>query len=112
MCEITIALKNQIEKEMKKIDELYNKVIEDLTKSFKIKHEKLTKEENDLKEKLQTEVTKIKENLECFWSSSNNQIKISEKLNKGIKKMENEEKNLIKNLAYITFNFKKKIKIK
>ena len=37
MCEITIALKNQIEKEMKKIDELYNKVIEDLTKSFKIK---------------------------------------------------------------------------
>ena len=102
MCEITIALKNQIEKEMKKIDELYNKVIEDLTKSYKIKHEKLTKEENDLKEKLQTEVTKIKENLECFWSSSNDQIKITEKLNKGIKKMENEEKNLIKNLAYIS----------
>ena len=51
---------------------------------------------------MQNEVTKIKEQLENFLSDSNNQIKISERINKGIKKLENEEKNMIKNLSYIS----------
>ena len=70
-----------------------------------IKHEKLTKEENDLKEKLQNEVTKVKEQLENFLSKSNNYIKLSEKIDKGIKFLEKENKevkNMIKVLSYIS----------
>ena len=55
-----------------------------------------------MKERLQNEVTKIKEKLENYLIESKNEIKISERINKGIKKMENEEKNIIKNL-YIKF---------
>jgi len=45
-----------------------------------------------LKEKLQIEVTKVKEKLEIFLSNINNEIKISDKINKGIKNLEKEEK--------------------
>jgi len=55
-----------------------------------------------MKEKLQIEVTKIKEKLEIYLSESKNAIKINEKINKGIKKMENEEKNIIKTLSYVS----------
>ena len=66
------------------------------------KHEKLIMEENDLKENLKTEVTKVKEKLEKFLSESNNIIKLNEKINKGIKNLEKEEKNIIKTLSYIS----------
>ena len=60
-------------------------------------------EENKLKEKLQNEVTKIKEKLEYSLTESSELIKINEKLNKGFKILENEEeKNIIKNLSYIS----------
>ena len=99
----TINLKEKIEKEIIEIDKLYDKVNTEVTKSFEIKHEKLTKEENDLKEKLQNEVTKIKEKLEYFLSESNQSIKTSENINKGIKVLEKEEeKNMIKILSYIS----------
>ena len=55
-----------------------------------------------MKEKVQNEVTKIKEKLEIYLSESKNEIKISERINKGIKKMENEEKNIIKTLSYVS----------
>ncbi len=74
----------------------------DLTNSYLKKHEKLLKEENELKEKLQIEVTKVKEKFENFLSELNIEIKISERINKGIKKMENEEKNIIKILSYVS----------
>ena len=96
-----ILLKDLIEKEINKINELYEKTNDDLTKSFQIKHEKLLKEENDIREKLQNEVTKIKEKLENYLSESNNEIKINERINKGIQKIEKEE-NMIKNLTYIS----------
>ena len=54
---------------------------------------------------MQNEVTKVKEQLEKFLSKSNNYIKLSEKINKGIKVFEKEnkeEKNMIKILSYIT----------
>ena len=35
-------------------------------------------------------------------SKCNNEIKLSEKINKGIKKLENEEKNIIKDLSYVS----------
>ena len=72
-----------------------------MTKSYLKKHELLLKEENELKEKLQNEVTKVKEQLEKYLSESNNIIRANERLNKGIKKMENEEKNMIKTLSYV-----------
>ena len=98
-------IKQNIEKEINEIDKLYDKVYKEVTKSFEKKHEKLIKEENDLKEKLQNEVTKIKEKLEIFLSKSNNVIKSSERINKGIKIIENEkeeEKNMIKYLSYVS----------
>ena len=56
-----------------------------------------------MKEKLQNEVTKIKEKLEIYLSECNNLIKICEKINKGVKKLENnKEKFLIKTLSYIS----------
>ena len=97
-------LKNKIEKEISEIDKLYEQVDKELTKSFKIKHEKLLKEENDLKDNLKNEVTKIKEALENNLSESYRVIKYNEKINKGIKNLEKEEeeKNNIRILSYIS----------
>ena len=97
-----IEIKNKIEFEINEINTQFEKTIENLTKSYLKKHEQLIKEENSLKEKLENEVTKTKENLELFLSQINNEIKISERLNKGIKKIKNEEKNIIKNISYIS----------
>ena len=96
-------LKEKLEKELIEIDKLYNKVNSELKISFEKKHEKLLKEENDLREKLQNEVTKIKEQLENNLSESNTIIKHNERINKGIKQFQNEErKNMIKILSYIS----------
>ena len=51
---------------------------------------------------MQNEVTKVKEKLEKFLSQSDNVIKTSEKINKGIKILEKEEKNMIKTLTYVS----------
>jgi len=105
----TIELKNKIEKQINDINELYDKTIADLTKSFEEKIEKLIKQENDIKEKLQNEVTKVKEKLENFLSEATNQINLSERINKGFKYFK-EEKNIIKNLSYVSnINKNKKI---
>ena len=50
---VNINIKNNIEKEITKIDTLYDQVNKETTKSFELKHEELIKEENELKEKLQ-----------------------------------------------------------
>ena len=50
---------------------------------------------------MQNEVNKIKEKLEIYLSKSNNNIKINERINKGIKNMENEDKNMIKLTSYV-----------
>ena len=97
-----ICLKEKIENEINKINNLYEKTVDELSKSFKKKHEKLIKEENDIKEKLQNEVTKVKENLEYYLSQTNNEIKLNEKISQGIKKFENEDKNIFRTLSYIT----------
>ncbi len=51
---------------------------------------------------MQNEVTKVKEQLEKYLSESNKVIKYSEKINKGIKILEKEEKNMIKTLSYVS----------
>ena len=48
-----MELKNKIDDELNIINNLYEKTIDDLTKSYLKKHEKLLKEENDIKERLQ-----------------------------------------------------------
>ena len=61
----------------------------------------MLEEENNLKENLQNKVTKIKEQLEKFLSECNRILKNTEKISKGIKKLEN-DKNMIKELTYIS----------
>ena len=97
------ALKEKIEKEIREIDNLYEKVNDEMKNSFTKKHEKLIEEENNLREKLQNEVTKVKEQLENFLSESNSIIKNNEKINKGMKQFENDgDKNMIRILSYIS----------
>ena len=91
-----IVLKNIIENEIEKINNLYEKVNNDLIRSFQKKHEKLVKKENDLRERLQNEVTKAKEKLENYLYQSSNTIKMNEKINTKIKKFINKERNTLK----------------
>ena len=95
-------IKNKIENEMKEIDNTYDKVDKETTKSYEIKREKLNKEESELKEKLKTEVTKIKEKFKLLLTEINNLSKTCDKIIKGIKSLEKEEKNMIKTLSYIS----------
>ena len=102
LLQIINSLKEKIESEINKINNLYEKTVDKLAKSYQKKHDKLIKEENDIKEKLQNKMTKVKENLENFLSQANNEIKLNEKISQGIKKIENEEKNMFRTLSYIT----------
>ena len=95
-------LKKTIEYEMKAIDQTFEKVQMETTKSYELKKEKLKKEEEDLKEKLKNEVTKIKEQLEINFSKVNSLLKTYEKIVKGIQSFEKEEKIIIKNLSYVS----------
>ena len=98
-----INLKETIEQEINKINNLYDTVFNDVSKSFELKHEQLYKLENDLKEKLQNEVTKAKEKLENFLSECNNLIKMCERINKITKKEEiHENNNILRTLTYIS----------
>ena len=69
-----------------------------ITNSFEEKHNKLIFDENNLKEKLKNEVTKVKEKLENYFSKCNSVIILNEKINKGIKSLEKDEKNIPKTL--------------
>ena len=95
-------LKNKVENEILKLDELYEKTNKEMTKSFEKKHLNLTKEENEMREKLQNEVTKVKEKLEINFSNLNTLIRNCEKINKGIKILEKEEKQMIRILSYVS----------
>ena len=87
---------------MTEIDKAYDKVDKETTKSFEIKREKLKKEEDDIKDKLKNNVTKIKESLEITLSQVNSLLKINDKIMKGIKSLEKEEKIMIKTLSYVS----------
>ena len=47
-----INIKDKIENEIKKINELYEKMDKETTKSFELKHEQLIKQEKEIKDKL------------------------------------------------------------
>ena len=94
-------IKDKIENEIKKINELYEKMDKETTKSFELKHEQLIKEEKKIKDKLDNEVTKIKSKLEEHLSLANSLIRNYEKINKGIQGIKKEEQNLILNSSLI-----------
>ena len=103
------GLKDKIEKEIDEINKLYDKTIVDLTNCYKRRKEELETEELKLKEKLDNEVTKIKEKLEIFLGKAKNELQLNERINKGIKNIENNEKNMLKILSYVsTINKNKK----
>ena len=95
-------LKKTIEQEMTEIDKTYEKVDKETTKYYELKREKLKKEEEDLKETLKTETPKIKQQLEINLSEVVSLLKTSEKILKGIKSFEKEEKIIIKTLSYVS----------
>ena len=96
-------LKKKIEKEITLIDKSYDKINNEITKVYEVKHEKLLTEEKNLKENLQNEVTKTKEKFEEFLSNCNKLLNINERINKGVKIFQNEkEKSIIKTLSYIS----------
>ena len=87
---------------MKNINKLYEKTIEDLTEDFSERIEKLKNAENKLKEELENKVTNVKENLEKTLAEINNLANMNKKINEGIKLFNEEEKNMIKILSYIS----------
>ena len=122
MINIIVDIKNKIEDEIKKINLLYDKALDDMSLFFKKENEKLSneksdnskykekyelllKKENEIKDKLENEVTKVKEQLEKNLSLLNEEIRINERLNKGINKLKNEnnqENNIFRLLTYIS----------
>ena len=103
--QVIVNIKDKIENEILTINELYDKMEKETTKSFELKHEKLIKEEKDIKDKLDNEVTKIKSKLEEYLSLLNTIIRNYERLNKGMQILNKEEKNninMIKKLTYIS----------
>ena len=93
----------KIENEIIEINKEYESIDKEITKTYEEKHQKLIEQENNLKENLQNEVTKTKEKLEYFLSDTQKLLKINERINKGIKIIQNEkEKNMIKMLSYIS----------
>ena len=95
-------IKETIEKEIFEIDKSYDEVFSSITNFYEIKINNLKIEEKNLKEDLQNEVTKTKEKIEIFLSDINKIIKDNEQIIKGLKTFENEEKNMIKTLSYIS----------
>ena len=89
-----IILEEKIENEILKLDKLYNDIDDNITKFFNIQKDKLTLEENSLKDNLKNEVTKTKEKLENVLSITKELSRSCEKINKGIKLLDKEEKNM------------------
>ena len=76
---------------MVEIGKDFEKVDNELVKSFEMK-----------REKLKTEVTKVKSKFENNLSSINNLIKNCYRITKGIKSLEKEETNMLKTLSYVS----------
>ena len=95
-------LKIKIETEILGLDKLYIKTNEEITKLFKLKMEKLVLEENGLKEKLKNEINKTKEKLEIFLSNIKELTASCENIQKGIKLLENNDKNMMVILSYVS----------
>ena len=112
--EKTITLKLTIEKEINEIKSLYEKVNNQVTESykrekeklikkenemkklFKQKYEKIEKKENEISHKLKTEKDKVVNLLSKFLEDSKRIIETSKYINKDVKSLEKEDKNILK----------------
>ena len=112
MSEKINELKNKIENELNKINILYEKTLNEVEKSYKEKHEKLLKEEKALKQNLQNKVSKTKEQLENISIDIKKEIEIIEKIDKNVQKIKSNDKNMIKILSYISYINKTKKNMK
>ena len=92
---------------MVKLDNLYEKIFDETTKEYELKCKELKEEESDLKDELKNKVTKIRENLEINLSEVNNILKKFEKISKYIKILKEGERNIIKDLNYVSHINKK-----
>jgi hypothetical protein len=104
-------LKKKILKEIEAINKTFKDQNKEISASFKKKHEDLTNKEKNLKDALKNEVNKIKAKLEEYYSETIEKIKEGEKCEKLIESFEEEEegKNVIQTLTYISYiNNKKK----
>ena len=97
-----MKLKIKIEEEINKINNIYESLIEKQENCYQKKYELILNEKNELIEKLNFEVTKVKNGLEKYLSDINNEILMKERINKGIKKMDNKEQNIFQIFAYIS----------
>ena len=97
-----MKLKNKIDEEINKINNNYKNLIEKLENCYQKKMELILKEKDELIEKLNFEVTKVKEGLEKHLSDINNELLVKERINKGIKNLENKEQNIFQIFAYIS----------
>mgnify|MGYP002627206406 CR=1 FL=1 len=95
-------LKNNIEKEMENINKIFDKTINDIKNYFRKKHEELLKQEKELQEKLQNEVTKTKEKMENILSEINEEIRLNNRINKVVTKLEKEDINIVKIISCIS----------
>lgn len=95
-------LKKNIENEINEINKIYEIIYKEVSLYYEKKHEKLILEEKNMKEKLDNEVTSIKEKLENNLSQCYNIIKNNERIQKGMKNLEKENKNILQKFTYIT----------
>ena len=102
MFEKVSDLKNKIDKEIVNINSSFDKTMNDIKQYFIEMHEKLLKEENELIEKLKNEVTKVKEKMENTLSEINEEIRLNDRINKIANKLEKDDENLIKMIAFVS----------
>ena len=96
-------LKQKIEGEITKINNLYDKTNNEVVTFYEEKQKKLKEEENKVIEKLENEVTKVKEQLENCFSKCDKIIKLNERIKKGLEKMKKDnENNMRKTLTYVS----------
>ena len=95
-------LKNKIEAEINKINQAFDKTISELKNAYQKKHEILLKEEKNLQEKLENTVTKTKEQLELYLSEINEDIRISNRIDKGFNKLIGDKQSLFQILSYVS----------
>ena len=115
-----MALKITIEKELDEIKSLYDKVNNQVTESYKREKEKLIKKENEMKKlfkqkyeniekkeneishKLETEKDKVVNLLSKFLEDSKRIIETSEHINKDVKSLDKDDKNILIDLSFIS----------
>lgn len=98
-------IKQNIELEIEKLNNSYDKIMIDITETYKRRHTLLDEEEHKVKLSLDKKVTEIKSELEIYLMESSDILLSCEKMKKAneyYKKNNNGNDNIIKTLYYIS----------